>query len=214
MRIQRTANAGVLLELDDKRILLDGVCNRVEPYLPTPEQIRNLLLQDPPDALVYTHNHPDHYDELFVSHYLKKAAGPVVGPADIPCVTLGTLQVGDIVITPVESRHIGKTDGCEHQSYVLQGSSCIWFMGDASVLQWQKIVDIPKPDMIIAPYGFFLGRGLTYCKETGAKAVVVLHMPIRENDPYHLWDALEASLANPSGLTVFVPEIGETLEFR
>ena len=37
MRVKRTANAGVLLELDGARILLDGVCGEIKPYLPTPE---------------------------------------------------------------------------------------------------------------------------------------------------------------------------------
>ena len=36
MEIRRTANAGVLLKLDGVRILLDGLCDRVEGYLPTP----------------------------------------------------------------------------------------------------------------------------------------------------------------------------------
>ena len=212
MRIQRTANAGVLLELDGKRILLDGVCNRVEPYLPTPEQIRMSLLQDPPDALVYTHNHPDHYDQLFVSHYLKNTAGPVLGPADIPYRTREAAQIGNVVISPAESRHIGRTDGCLHQSYILQGSKCVWFMGDASLLHWQKNGYAAQPDVVIAPYGFFLGRGMEYCKNLGAKALVIVHMPLRENDPYHLWEELERALTNFTGTAVYIPEIGQRID--
>ena len=36
MELRRTANAGVLLKLDDVEILLDGVCQEVKPYLATP----------------------------------------------------------------------------------------------------------------------------------------------------------------------------------
>ena len=209
MRIQRTANAGILLELDGKRILLDGVCEGFGAYLGTPEHLREVLHRQPPDALVYTHTHPDHYEELFVSHYLQNTAGPVLGPADIPCGETGAMQLGNVLITPVETRHIGRTNGCDHRSYVLQGSGCVWFMGDVSPLHWQKIANVPKPDVIVAPYGFLLAKGWEYCKATGAKAVVVLHLPLRENDPYNLWEQLEKTLSDHSGPEVYIPEVGE-----
>ncbi len=212
MRIQRTANAGVLLELDDKRILLDGVCEGYGPYLATPDWIRNALQQQLPDGLVYTHRHPDHYDGLFVSHYLQNTAGPVLGPADIPYGVGEAVRIGSILITPIDSRHIGKTDGCQHRSYVLQGSQCVWFIGDASLSDWQKNANVPKPDIIIAPYGFLLARGWEYCKKSGAKDVVVVHMPLKENDPYNLWDALEQTLADQTGPTVYVPAMGESVD--
>lgn len=211
MRIQRTANAGILLELDGKRILLDGVCEGFGAYLGTPDHLRKALHRQPPDALVYTHTHPDHYEELFVSHYLQNTAGPVLGPADIPCGVTGAMRLGNVLITPVETRHIGRTDGCDHRSYVLQGSGCVWFMGDASPLHWQKIANVPKPDVIVAPYGFLLAKGWDYCKSTGAKAIVVVHMPLRENDPHNLWEALENTLADQFGPAVYIPAMGETL---
>ena len=103
MRIQRTANAGVLLELDGKHILLDGVCESVGAYLATPEPLQKCLQQNPPDVLAYTHSHPDHYDRLFVSNYLQNAAGPVLGPADIPYADREPKQLGNVLITPVDS---------------------------------------------------------------------------------------------------------------
>ena len=46
MEIQRTANAGVLLKIDGVSVLLDGLCDGVEGYLPTPPAIAENLLQD------------------------------------------------------------------------------------------------------------------------------------------------------------------------
>ncbi len=192
--------------------MLDGVCEGYGAYLATPEQLRKILQQDPPDVLAYTHHHPDHYDRLFVSDYLQNTAGPVLGPADIPCADTEPIQLGNVSITPVESRHIGRSDGCHHRSYVLQGSRCVWFLGDASPLHWQKNVDAPKPDVIIAPYGFVLARGWDYCKGVGAKTVVVVHMPLRENDPNNLWEAVDAIPADCSEPQIIVPEIGKTIE--
>ena len=51
MEIQRTANAGVLLKIDGVSILLDGLADRVEGYLPTPAQMAERLLENPPDIL-------------------------------------------------------------------------------------------------------------------------------------------------------------------
>lgn len=212
MKIKRTANAGVLLQLDGRSILLDGVCGKAAPYLETPSEIRAMLLRKKPDALVYTHSHTDHYDPLFVSEYLQNSAGPVLGPADIPCSCQGSMQLGDVTVTPVESSHVGKTDCEAHRSYILQGSKCVWFMGDASVLHWQKKTDLPKPDVLIAPYGFLLGRGWAYCRSLDPDAVVVVHLPDKENDPYSLWDALQNTLADSPGPKVLMPAMGETAE--
>lgn len=212
MRIQRTANAGVLLELDGKRILLDGVCEGHGPYLATPGWISDILLQDLiPDALIYTHRHPDHYDELFVSHYLQNTAGPIIGPADIPYAVEDGMKLGDISIVPINTRHIGRTDGCMHRSYVLQGSQCVWFLGDASLLDWKRNTNIPKPDVIIAPFGFVTDLGWEYCVNSGAKIVVIVHMPSKAYDPYNLWSMFDKAFENQKEPVVFIPELGEVI---
>ena len=44
MELVRTANAGILLKLDGKTILLDGVCREVKPYPATPPKLREQLV--------------------------------------------------------------------------------------------------------------------------------------------------------------------------
>ena len=117
MKIKRTAAAGVLLRMDGKSILLDGVSREVKPYPATPPVIKAQLLATKPDGLIITHKHADHYDEAFVSEYLQMAAGPVLGPADIPLCTAGDKKIGALAIQKVASRHIGKTDRTEHVSF-------------------------------------------------------------------------------------------------
>jgi L-ascorbate metabolism protein UlaG (beta-lactamase superfamily) len=209
MKIQRTANAGILLMLDGKRILLDGVCKPYGAYLQTPPDIRNALLQDIPDALVFTHTHSDHYDSLFVSDYVKNSAGPIVGPADIPYSIQQSAKLGDVCITPFETKHIGNTNCNQHFSFVIQGSKCIWFLGDASILSWKKLQDLPHPDVIVAPYGFLLGNGLSYCQSFSPEKIIVLHLPSRENDPYGLWDILEQTMASKDLQNILIPKIGD-----
>lgn len=211
MDCRRTANAGVLLELDGVRILLDGVCGEVAPYLPTPEGEKSALLRNPPDCVAVTHGHGDHCDVSFLSAYLEKTAGPVLGPADIPYCTAGERTVGNVRITPVESRHIGKSDGRLHCSYVIRGSRCVWFMGDAAPALWRRRVDLPRPDVIIGPYAYATGSAWQLCKDLGAETVVLLHLPERSGDPYGLWDAVEKTVGQDALPRLLIPRMGETV---
>ena len=210
MKIRRTANAGVLLWLDDVTILLDGVCREVKPYPATPPEIREQLLQQLPDAVVYTHAHDDHYDPAFAALYAEKTAGPVLGPADIPFSSQGQWKLKNVTITPVDSNHMGKTEPIGHRSYVIRGSKCVWFMGDASPLHWLE-KDLPKPDVLIAPYGFAMGKGWEIAKALQPATIVLLHLPERHDDIYGLWDAVEQATAGGPHPTVLIPYMGQTL---
>lgn len=212
MQLKRTASAGVLLELDGIRLLLDGVCGEVKPYLPMPEHIRNALLDDLPEVVAFTHRHEDHCDASFISACKEKTAGPILGPADIPLCEQKPMQIGNVRITPVECRHLGKSDGALHWAYVIQGSKCIWFLGDAAPAQWRKRTDLPRPDVLLAPYPYATGSAWQLCKELGAKTVVLLHLPQRSNDPFGLWDAVEQTVGKHPDPKLLIPALGETLQ--
>lgn len=211
MEIKRTAAAGVLLRMDGKSILMDGVSREVKPYPATSPTMKAELLAEKPDALIITHKHADHYDEAFVSEYLQMAAGPVLGPADIPFCRAETAEIGDITVVAVDSRHIGKTEPMEHKSFILVGSKCVWFLGDSSPLQWKSHPELPRPDVMIVPYAYGMGTGWELCKTLGAEAVVLLHLPERNSDPYGLWDAVEATAGQGSGPKLYIPAMGETI---
>ena len=214
MEIKRTANAGVLLELDGKRILMDGVCREVKPYPATPPEIRSQLENTRLDAVLVTHRHADHYDGPFVSDYAKKAAGPVLGPADIPFCGSDPTDLGGVKITPVVSRHIGKTEPMGHMSFVVECSRCVWFLGDASPLLWKNRTDLPAPDVMIVPYAYGIGSGWDVCKLLGTKTVVLLHLPPKGEDPYGLWDAVEATTGQGNGPALYIPRMGETIRIK
>ena len=198
--------------LDGVNILLDGVCGEVAPYLPTPEGETEALLRNLPDCVAFTHGHPDHCDASFIPAYLEKTAGPVMGPADIPYCTAGERRIGNVTIIPVENRHLGKSDGILHCSYVICGSSCVWFMGDAAPASWRKRPDLPRPDVIIAPYAYATGSAWQLCKELGAKTVVLLHLPEKTNDPFGLWEAVAQTVGEDQDPRLLIPAMGETFE--
>lgn len=207
MEIQRTANAGVLLEMDGVSILLDGLCDGIDIYLPTPPAIAASLLADPPDVLAFTHNHPDHCSEALLLPYRKQNLRPILGPEYLP---IKGMRIGEVTITPVPSRHIGKTEpGLAHHSFVIRGSKCIWFTGDAAPLQWKNRTDLPKPDVLIGPYAYANTKTAWELSCSLADEVVILHLPERHNDPYGLWQGVENTAAGTSNLCI--PKIGEKI---
>jgi len=206
MEIQRTANAGVLLKMDGVSVLLDGLCDGIDNYLPTPPAIAEGLLTDLPDVLAFTHNHPDHYSEALLLPYRKQNLRPILGPEYLP---LEGVRIGEVSIAPVPSRHIGKTEpGLVHHSFVIQGSKCVWFMGDAAPLQWKNRTDLPKPDVLIAPYAYANTKAAWDLSSTLANKVVLLHLPERNNDPYGLWESVEATTTGAS-VKLWIPQIGD-----
>ena len=208
MEIQRTANAGVLLKMDGVSILLDGLADRVEGYLPTPTEMAERLLGNPPDVLAFTHYHPDHCSDAFLLPYRKQNLRPIYGPESLHT---GSIRVGEVTITPVESRHLGRTEpGLQHVSYIVQGSKCIWFMGDAAPLQWKNRTDLPKPDVLIAPYAYGNTKAVWDMTCSLTKYVVLLHLPDREEDVYGLWESVDTTTAGANA-NLFIPQLGETI---
>ena len=212
MQLRRTANAGILLKLDDAEILLDGVCREVKPYPATPPQIKAELSAKWPDLIAFTHNHKDHYDPVYAADYEKQTNGVVLGPEDLPGISASatTAVVGGVTVTAVPSRHIGAAGkDTKHLSFVVQGSQCIWFLGDASPLQW-KGKDLPNPDVVILPYAYLITPSAwEITKSFGANKVILLHMPKPEEDSIGLWKAVEETVGNDP--RVLIPALGETI---
>ena len=207
MEIQRTANAGVLLKMDGVSILLDGLADRVEGYLPTPPVIVRQLLDNPPDLLAFTHCHKDHCSEALLLPNRNQNLRPVFGPESL---YLGRIQVGDVTITPVESRHLGKTEpGLQHISYIIQGSQCVWFTGDASPLQWKSRNDLPRPDVLIAPYAYGNTKAAWEISKSLANRIVLLHLPDKAEDVWGLWKSIEDVACKDPSTEFWIPEIGQ-----
>ena len=203
MQVTRTANAGVLLELDGSKMLLDGVSREVLSYPATPEAIKIQLSKIGFDLVAVTHCHEDHCDPTFEEEYERKSGKPVFR-------TVGTVKTGDVTVTAVATRHIGKED-CDHVSFVIQGSQCLWFTGDASPSQF-KGMNLPKPDVLICPFAFATTESAwRMTQELGVKTVILLHLPEREKDCFGLWQAVEAVTASCNSPIMHIPKMGECI---
>lgn len=214
MELRRTANAGVLLKLDDTEILLDGVCQEVRPYLATPPVEKERLSSKWPDGVAFTHFHEDHCDPSYAEAYTKATGRPVYGTSQIPgrVSEEKTVRVGDVGLTAVTTRHMGHYGKTTiHRSYVLEGSQTAWFLGDASPLEMKKLFHFPKPDVLLIPYPYVstppalkLVEGVLPCK------IVLLHLPLQADDPDGVWQTAAPGMEQLKHY-LFVPELGETL---
>ena len=205
METRRTANAGVLLTLDDVEILLDGVCREVKPYLATPQSEKEKLSRRWPDAVAFTHAHEDHFDEAYALAYARATGREVVRQK---------VSVGQVTVTPVPTRHMGHWGlTTAHQSFVIQGSQSVWFLGDASPTELKKLADFPKPDVLMVPYPYVsTSASLKMVEALHPCKIVLLHMPLPENDPDRIWQSVAEGMEYLK-MYLYVPELGETLQF-
>ena len=212
MLLSRVSNAGVLLELDGVKLLLDGLCTAEGPYMATPAPIRDSLLASPADMLAFTHDHPDHFDRAMVEQYRKQTLRPIIGPENLPyATTFHGVAVGGVSVLPVKSRHIGKEYfHLPHVSFDIEGSKSVWFLGDAVPSQWHGIDR--RCDVLIVPFAYALTESAWHMTCQLADHVVLVHMPLRENDPAQLWPQVEAVTGKDCPVKLHIPSIGETIE--
>ena len=219
LRWIRTANAGGLLELDGRRLLLDGICGALDPYLPTPPAILDWLTGQPVDLAAFTHGHPDHFREAGVHRGLAVWGDiPVLGTRDIaealsprPVTAGAGASVGPVAVTPIPSRHIGAAyRSTEHRSLLVEGSRRCLFLGDAAPARWEA--RCRQPDILFAPFVYAAtDAGWRIVEHLSPGRLVLLHLPARGNDPEGLWPAVEGVLSRHRDIPVDIPEMGETL---
>ena len=215
MILKRTANAGILLALDGVKVLFDGVSREGTAYPATSVEEQDAQILEKPDALCFSHIHPDHFDEDFALRYANKVGGQIIGPVGEKLSSItSSVQIGTVRITPIDTRHIGKVGiNVPHMSFIVEGTSCVWFLGDAAVLQWKNRKELPKPDVLIVPFAYATtATSWEITKNFGAKHIVIVHMPDKDNDPYQLWESVKTTVNNQDTVEIWIPDIGESKE--
>ncbi len=83
------ANAGVLVESGDAKVLIDALFEKPNPEYraPSPDVLDKMLRSEAPfdevDLVLVTHNHPDHFDARLAVRYLEAVSGTLLAaPAD------------------------------------------------------------------------------------------------------------------------------------
>jgi len=208
MKLTRTANAGVLLELDGVTILMDGVCREVKPYPATPPGLKAKLLEDLPEIIAFTHAHKDHYDPGFAAVVTQKSR-VIFGPS--PC--HGAMEgggVGAVKITPIQTRHLGAAGkDTPHASFLVEGSKNILFTGDAAPTQWRQ-KKLPHIDVLIVPYAYCnTPSAWQLTKSLGAEHIVLLHMPEDTEENRNYYDPVRQTVEKDR---LYMPAMEQTIE--
>lgn len=135
-KVTYVANAGVLLEIESKKIMIDGLCNTDIPiYKNTPEAIRSQIVNgvspfDNIDLMLFTHHHADHFDPESTREFLKNNTNASVISTSEVIGALGeiepdarssrliginimpgdtrTTQLDGITVTAIATRHDGR----------------------------------------------------------------------------------------------------------
>lgn len=222
MRIQALCNAGILLEMDGARMLIDALEGGYPPYAGAADWVRALDA----DLLLFTHKHPDHFelrmtlDHLTTHPDCRVFAGPEVtaalsgAGARAQMVTftpdLPVRLTPAITLTPLPTRHMGaEYRRKEHFSLLLQGERRVLVAGDAAPVHNNFEpggAPIGGVDVLIAPYPYALyepaqrlfGRALR------AGTLVANHIP--EPDAEHVRETLRALPAWARTYTTVVTE--------
>lgn len=77
-RVIYVSNAGVLLEMGNKRMLIDSLCNSTVPiYKDTHEVIKDQIIYgvapyDRIDVMLFTHHHGDHFESAATVEFLRR----------------------------------------------------------------------------------------------------------------------------------------------
>ncbi len=199
MEIKRTANAGILLRLDDTSILLDGVCQEVSPYLATPPAQREELIAHWPDVVAFSHIHNDHFDSTYAQQYNRGtgrfafSTGQAAGLLPDYVQAAASFGTEKVRVISVPTRHMGRAFGnTEHCSFVVTGSKCLWFLGDATPTQLKDFSQFPKPDVLVVPFPYLATPASRKQLEALLPCQIVLvHMPDPDNDPDGIWEMTE-----------------------
>lgn len=196
-----TANAGMLLCIKGKKILLDALHNEiVKGYSCVPKYLQKKIISGEDeysniDYLIVTHNHPDHVSQVLVNNFARLHSETAI----FSPVNFSNCSIMNTLILPSENYSFGNDrfyfrrtmhDGVEYKNTVnyagiinIDGIK-ISFLGDSSVDK-NIITDEFLDNIDIAIFNFpfiSLSRGREIIKLMNPSQIIVCHLPYIEDD--------------------------------
>lgn len=205
-------HAGVRINMDGISLLADPF-SLIRPGLwsSTPYDIANSMILKPhADAVIFTHEHHDHFNLDFTLRLLKEhpqmkvitsktvqnlllQASPddqgLTGrllPAEIQDGRT-SLSLGSLSVTLFPTIHDGPVNfGTEHYAVLIRGTRSILFLGDTKpdAKNFSFIQEQASPDLLLAPFVYLTlreGRKIVF-DLIKPKTAAFLHLPVAEGD--------------------------------
>lgn len=88
LKVTCICNAGVMIEYNDKKILIDSFCKSILPiYKNPPDDLKEKMIKgikpfDNVDMLLFTHNHTDHFHRESAAEFLKNNKDSIILSTD------------------------------------------------------------------------------------------------------------------------------------
>lgn len=193
-----TANAGVILRFGEKGSVygIDALHDTkgTEFSCLSPEQTENvfsLLDKTPPDALLTTHDHPDHYSaELLRKAAERYSACRIINPWSEPGnkYKIYTLNGNTVTAIPLPHRFAPRYPGSGNYGFVIDtAGKRVFIPGDAEPCS-EEMTELARsfhPDAAILP---FLWVTLPRCRRVldslAPRYAAFVHLPFEEEDTF------------------------------
>ena len=100
----------------------------------------------------------------------------------------------------------------DHSSYIIKGSKSVLFLGDASPNEFKNRTDLPKIDLVIAPFAYAItDSAINITRSLGAQYVVITHLPEKELDEFKIRESVEIAVKQNSNWQT--SELGQSITF-
>lgn len=221
MKLARVSNAGLWVEANGLRFLLDGLHGQPPPpYCGMDPGWEAALFSSlpPADVVAFTHGHPDHFCPQVAARYLAARpqsavyAGPDVLAAlraqgiKNPC--YGWDGPGPGGLRAIPARHIGaQYRTAPHSALYLPGPEPLLFAGDASPAPASFFPPgaAVETHILAAAFAFFIGPPFQRVvrQRIRPKRAYVLHLPLPQADELGLAGQIQQNIAgDPLPVTI------------
>lgn len=167
MRVTWWGHATVSITERDTHLLTDPVLRNRLAHLRRRQGQRPVLAQ-PPDAVLISHLHADHFDvaslrtlpgvPLVVPHgaaaFVRRTLGHRWPCHELPAgaeITIGDLRVRAVPANHTDLRHPWSRHRADAVGYVVEGPQSVWFAGDTDL--FAGMTDLGHLDLALVPVG-------------------------------------------------------------
>lgn len=234
IKLTHVVNAGLLIEGNDTKILIDGIHNEKMPEWSTVDKaLMDYIIYGKDkfkdiDYLLFTHRHGDHFNlektlEYIKNNKVKKLVAAKINNTYINSDKLEELNTdyyevyiinsSDIIIRCIKTKHLSHEKfGIEHYVFIINiNNKNILYLGDADYTKLE-LINVLKSfdiDVIVAPFIITASTpGRNFVKKIAPELLILNHLPCKEDDEYNYRNMAEKSIAQHSD------EMPETIIFQ
>ncbi len=188
MRITSTANAGVIITTTQGSVGIDALHNTPTDYFSSvSEQTFEQIMDMDVDALIYTHDHPDHHTRELTDRYTRSRNTRIFAPFE-GYELLGQSGSVDLGFASFEYKRL-LHDG-ERFADVVNVAIVLTMEGKRILLPGDTAIEAPgfvefaeDIDIFLCNFPFVsLNKGRDIIKQIGAKCVIAQHLPYEDED--------------------------------